>query len=91
MHRLLCWAIAVELNATAAATAIGSSELCVGWSAMEQSTTDIEIAAQPRTMERACLAFIESSAQGRYLDPEHPRLGRSSPGADVGMDRLTAV
>jgi hypothetical protein len=69
MQRLLCWATAVEANVTAVIAATLSETGSA--SSKEQSTTVIETTAQPRAMERACLAFIESSARQRHNDPEY--------------------
>jgi hypothetical protein len=62
MHRPVCWTTAVELNATAGATAIGSSDLEIEGSSNEQPMAIVETTAQ-RIMDRACLGFIEASAQ----------------------------
>jgi hypothetical protein len=57
MHRALCWATAVEVNVVIAAT---SSDVLNSSSATSQ-VNDVTATAQPRTTERACLTFIESS------------------------------
>jgi hypothetical protein len=72
MHRALCWATAVELNVVIAAT---SSD--VAMSSSEPQVSESAATALHRTLKRACLAFIESSAQQRCGDPEYHELGRN--------------
>jgi hypothetical protein len=88
MHRLSCSTTAVEVNATVAAC--GGPDCVISSSPGAQRNDKIESTAQPRTMERA-LAFIESSGATAILDPEHRALGRASPGAAAGTDRLAAI